>query len=91
MQIATRPVLLICDEPTDHLSVSLVDDLTAALSETPAAVVARYLVSPGVNRHPERGPARSLTSARATGSVNKHVEKSGATFTNGSVETTVAI
>ena len=46
MQIATRPVLLICDEPTDHLSVSLVDDLTAALSETPAAVVARYLVSP---------------------------------------------
>ncbi|WP_347563596.1 ABC-F family ATP-binding cassette domain-containing protein [Rhodococcus sp. ABRD24] len=39
MQLASRPNLLICDEPTNHLSVSLVDELTAALSETPAAVV----------------------------------------------------
>lgn len=39
MQLAARPGVLICDEPTNHLSVSLVDELTAALSETPAAVV----------------------------------------------------
>lgn len=39
MQLAGRPMLLICDEPTNHLSGSLVDDLTAALSDTPAAVV----------------------------------------------------
>ncbi|MGW4477933.1 ABC-F family ATP-binding cassette domain-containing protein [Rhodococcus triatomae] len=39
MQLASRPSVLLCDEPTNHLSVSLVDELTAALSETPAAVV----------------------------------------------------
>ncbi len=39
MQLASRPTVLICDEPTNHLSVSLVDELTAALSNTPAAVV----------------------------------------------------
>ncbi len=39
MVLATRPTVLICDEPTNHLSVSLVDELTAALSDTPAAVV----------------------------------------------------
>ncbi|MEU7219159.1 ABC-F family ATP-binding cassette domain-containing protein [Nocardia iowensis] len=39
MQLAARPMVLLCDEPTNHLSVSLVDELTAALSETPAAVV----------------------------------------------------
>ncbi|MFD7012713.1 ATP-binding cassette domain-containing protein [Rhodococcus jostii] len=32
IEFASRPVLLICDEPTNHRSVSLVDDLTAALS-----------------------------------------------------------
>lgn len=39
MQLASRPTVLLCDEPTNHLSVSLVDELTDALSETPAAVV----------------------------------------------------
>ncbi|MDH6680548.1 macrolide transport system ATP-binding/permease protein [Rhodococcus sp. LBL1] len=39
MQLASRPTVLICDEPTNHLSVSLVDELTAALLGTPAAVV----------------------------------------------------
>lgn len=39
MQLASRPTVLICDEPTNHLSVALVDELTAALSDTPAAVV----------------------------------------------------
>lgn len=39
MQLASRPNLLICDEPTNHLSMSLVDELTAALAQTPAAVV----------------------------------------------------
>ncbi|MEV0339041.1 ABC-F family ATP-binding cassette domain-containing protein [Nocardia sp. NPDC050713] len=39
MQLASRPMVLLCDEPTNHLSGSLVDELTAALSETPAAVV----------------------------------------------------
>jgi len=39
MVLATRPTVLICDEPTNHLSVSLVDELTAALSDTSAAVV----------------------------------------------------
>ncbi|MFI5715613.1 ABC-F family ATP-binding cassette domain-containing protein [Nocardia sp. NPDC051750] len=39
LQLSARPMVLLCDEPTNHLSVSLVDDLTAALSETPAAVV----------------------------------------------------
>lgn len=39
MQLAARPMVLLCDEPTNHLSVSLVDELTAALSESPAAVV----------------------------------------------------
>lgn len=39
MQLASRPTVLICDEPTNHLSVSLVDELTAALSNTSAAVV----------------------------------------------------
>ena len=39
IQLAFRPMVLICDEPTNHLSISLVDELTAALSETPAAVI----------------------------------------------------
>lgn len=39
LQLAFRPMVLICDEPTNHLSISLVDELTAALSDTPAAVV----------------------------------------------------
>lgn len=39
MQLAFRPSVLLCDEPTNHLSVSLVDELTDALTETPAAVV----------------------------------------------------
>ncbi|CAM3143970.1 heme ABC exporter ATP-binding protein CcmA [Prescottella defluvii] len=39
MQLAARPTMLLCDEPTNHLSVSLVEELTAALSVTPATVV----------------------------------------------------
>ncbi|MFD6401760.1 ABC-F family ATP-binding cassette domain-containing protein [Nocardia sp. NPDC060249] len=39
IHLATRPHLLLCDEPTNHLSISLVDDLTTALSITPAAIV----------------------------------------------------
>ncbi|MFK3978896.1 ABC-F family ATP-binding cassette domain-containing protein [Micromonospora sp. NPDC050397] len=39
LRLAERPDLLILDEPTNHLSALLVDDLTAALLETSAAVV----------------------------------------------------
>lgn len=39
LRLAERPDLLILDEPTNHLSAPLVEDLTAALIETPAAVV----------------------------------------------------
>lgn len=34
-----RPDVLLLDEPTNHLSAALVDELTAALRRTPAAVV----------------------------------------------------
>jgi macrolide transport system ATP-binding/permease protein len=37
--LAARPHVLLLDEPTNHLSAALVDDLTAALLTTPAAVV----------------------------------------------------
>jgi len=37
--LAEQPDLLILDEPTNHLSSPLVDELTAALRGTPAAVV----------------------------------------------------
>lgn len=37
--LATRPHVLLLDEPTNHLSTRLVDDLTAALEVTGAAVV----------------------------------------------------
>ena len=33
------PHVLLMDEPTNHLSIDLVDDLTQALRKTPAAVV----------------------------------------------------
>lgn len=39
LRLAGRPDLLIFDEPTNHLSSALVDDLTDALFRTPAAVV----------------------------------------------------
>jgi macrolide transport system ATP-binding/permease protein len=39
LQLATRPDLLLFDEPTNHLSATLVDELTAALRTTAAAVV----------------------------------------------------
>lgn len=39
LQLAARPDVLIFDEPTNHLSTALVDELTAALRTTPAAVV----------------------------------------------------
>ncbi|QKW17264.1 ABC-F family ATP-binding cassette domain-containing protein [Verrucosispora sp. NA02020] len=39
LRLAELPDLLILDEPTNHLSALLVDELTAALRETPAAVV----------------------------------------------------
>lgn len=39
IQLAGRPHLLLLDEPTNHLSPLLVDELTAALRTTPAAVV----------------------------------------------------
>lgn len=39
LRLASRPNLLIFDEPTNHLSALLVDDLTAALHSTAAAVV----------------------------------------------------
>ncbi|MEU4806163.1 ABC-F family ATP-binding cassette domain-containing protein [Actinosynnema sp. NPDC023587] len=37
--LAGRPHVLLLDEPTNHLSAALVDELTAALDRTPAAVV----------------------------------------------------
>ncbi|SHF92373.1 ABC-F family ATP-binding cassette domain-containing protein [Streptoalloteichus hindustanus] len=37
--LAERPHVLLLDEPTNHLSAALVDELTAALGSTPAAVV----------------------------------------------------
>ncbi|MGW5053610.1 ABC-F family ATP-binding cassette domain-containing protein [Actinokineospora sp. NPDC004072] len=37
--LAARPHVLLLDEPTNHLSAALVDELTAALGSTPAAVV----------------------------------------------------
>ncbi|QFZ20251.1 ABC-F family ATP-binding cassette domain-containing protein [Saccharothrix syringae] len=37
--LADRPHVLLLDEPTNHLSAALVDELTAALGSTPAAVV----------------------------------------------------
>ncbi|MFI0780082.1 ATP-binding cassette domain-containing protein [Streptomyces sp. NPDC021212] len=37
--LATRPHLIIFDEPTNHLSSVLVDELTTALLGTPAAVI----------------------------------------------------
>ncbi|GGL95441.1 ABC-F family ATP-binding cassette domain-containing protein [Micromonospora yangpuensis] len=39
VQLAGRPELIIFDEPTNHLSATLVDELTAALRGTGAAVV----------------------------------------------------
>lgn len=39
LRLAERPDLLILDEPTNHLSAPLVDEMTAALRETSAAVV----------------------------------------------------
>ncbi|MFI0795848.1 hypothetical protein ACH4OY_24660 [Micromonospora rubida] len=39
VRLAARPDLLLFDEPTNHLSAALVDELTAALLTTPAAVV----------------------------------------------------
>jgi macrolide transport system ATP-binding/permease protein len=39
LQLASGPDLLIFDEPTNHLSSALVDELTEALLTTPAAVV----------------------------------------------------
>ncbi|MGC4806234.1 ATP-binding cassette domain-containing protein [Micromonospora sp. DT233] len=39
LRLAERPDLLILDEPTNHLSAALVDELTAALLRTSAAVV----------------------------------------------------
>ncbi|MBO3738809.1 ABC-F family ATP-binding cassette domain-containing protein [Actinoplanes sp. NEAU-H7] len=38
-QLTARPDLIIFDEPTNHLSAALVDELTAALRRTSAAVV----------------------------------------------------
>ncbi|MBW4718755.1 ATP-binding cassette domain-containing protein [Saccharothrix sp. SC076] len=37
--LADRPHVLLLDEPTNHLSAALVDELTAAIGSTPAAVV----------------------------------------------------
>jgi macrolide transport system ATP-binding/permease protein len=37
--LATRPHVLLMDEPTNHLSIALVDELTEALGATQAAVV----------------------------------------------------
>ncbi|MEU0312599.1 ABC-F family ATP-binding cassette domain-containing protein [Nocardioides sp. NPDC006273] len=39
LRLASLPHLVILDEPTNHLSAVLVDELTAALRATPAAVV----------------------------------------------------
>ncbi|GLY13479.1 ABC transporter ATPase [Kineosporia sp. NBRC 101677] len=39
LHLARRPDLIVFDEPTNHLSATLVDELTEALSQTPAAVV----------------------------------------------------
>ncbi|WP_069853351.1 ABC-F family ATP-binding cassette domain-containing protein [Actinoalloteichus hymeniacidonis] len=39
LALATRPSVLILDEPTNHLSSVLVDELTAAIRETAAAVI----------------------------------------------------
>ncbi|MFD0903417.1 ABC-F family ATP-binding cassette domain-containing protein [Actinomadura sediminis] len=39
MALAARPHVLLLDEPSNHLSIALVDELTEALDATPAAVV----------------------------------------------------
>lgn len=39
MGLAARPHVLLFDEPTNHLSIALVDELTEALKATDAAVV----------------------------------------------------
>ncbi len=39
LTLVGRPHVLLLDEPTNHLSAALVDELTAALQSTPAAVV----------------------------------------------------
>ncbi|RNG27030.1 ABC transporter ATP-binding protein [Streptomyces botrytidirepellens] len=39
LRLAVRPHLIIFDEPTNHLSAVLVDELTTALLGTPAAVI----------------------------------------------------
>ncbi|WP_409474332.1 ATP-binding cassette domain-containing protein [Streptomyces sp. HC307] len=39
LALAARPHVLLLDEPTDHLSIALVDELTDALHATDAAVV----------------------------------------------------
>jgi macrolide transport system ATP-binding/permease protein len=39
LALAGRPHLIVLDEPTNHLSAALVDELTAALEATGAAVV----------------------------------------------------
>jgi macrolide transport system ATP-binding/permease protein len=39
LRLAARPDLLIFDEPTNHLSSTLVDELTEALLTTSAAVI----------------------------------------------------
>lgn len=39
LKLAGRPSLIMFDEPTNHLSATLVDELTAAIDATAAAVV----------------------------------------------------
>jgi macrolide transport system ATP-binding/permease protein len=39
LKLAGRPSLIMFDEPTNHLSATLVDELTAAIDATEAAVV----------------------------------------------------
>ncbi|TDP38818.1 ATP-binding cassette domain-containing protein [Nocardia ignorata] len=39
IELAADPTVLLCDEPTNHLSTALVDDLTTALTTTPITVV----------------------------------------------------
>lgn len=39
MALATKPHVLLLDEPSNHLSISLVDELTEGLHATKAAVI----------------------------------------------------
>ena len=75
VKLAGRPNLIIFDEPTNHLSATLVDELTEAIRGTGAAIVLathdrqllrdladwprRHLTAPATSRGRARRPLRT--------------------------------